>query len=348
MGCLLELKILKGVIGKMQYIKLIGVCLMAIFGACILTTSAAAAEDIYRIEGIELEAGETVGITASAKTEFSLKSKGALEIEAVVKCKKLKLKESEGPEIIGGDPGTSAKEVIEFEECSATVGGSKCSSVEITNAPMNNELVTVRAPSGLSGKLATLFTPVSGKELLKIKLNKCGIFGSQAATVEGTTAAVTSPEGVFEPEGEWAWNEKEEITEIEKHNGTKGTVGLTSDGKKSTLEGVAKVPPPAESIVILPNPMRIPNIAGEEESFVIKNLGTKAVEIVEQKLGGPGKAEYEDKKECLNVKRKKSEVCNDKIKLQNANAKEALFEGKVSFEGGGQNLAFKAKKVEVL
>jgi hypothetical protein len=69
----------------MRYIKLIGVCLMAVFGMSVMAASASAAEDIYKIEGERLEAGETRAISASAKTEFTLKSKGALEIEAVTK-----------------------------------------------------------------------------------------------------------------------------------------------------------------------------------------------------------------------------------------------------------------------
>ncbi|MGA2163966.1 MAG: hypothetical protein ABSH36_05805 [Solirubrobacteraceae bacterium] len=223
--------------------RIIGLALVALFAmsAIAAATATAAPKHIYMVEGKELKAGETKEITAKDSEEFTLKGKGALEIEAVTKCKKLKLKASEHPEIIGGTPGTSAKEVIEFEECSGTVGGSKCSSVEIENAATNNELVTVVKPESLKGKLATLFTPTKPPVFSKEKLNKCGIFGSQSATVEGTSAALVEPEATEALEGMLVWSEKSEITEIEKQNGTKATVGLTSGKKKATLNGIALV-----------------------------------------------------------------------------------------------------------
>jgi hypothetical protein len=262
----------------MRYIKLVSVCLTAIFGVCLVATGATAA-GVYKIDGIELEAGETLVIEASAKTEFIFKAKGALEIEAVVKCKKLKLKESEEPEVIGGGPGTSAKEVIEFEECSATLGGAKCEKVTVEGASLNNELVTIVLPSGKKGGLATLFTPASGKVFIKSKLTKCGIFGTQAATVEGTTAAATSPEGVFEPEGEWAWSETEEITEIEKANGTKEKVGVTSNGKKFTLQGAAQVKL-LPSVIVLPKKWKFKKLgAPGKRVFNIINATPVAEEV---------------------------------------------------------------------
>lgn len=228
----------------MKHIRIIGLALVAVFalGAVAATSALAAPEHIYKIEGNKLEAGETREIKASAKTEFTLKGKGVLEVEAVTKCKKLKLKASEHPDIIGGTPGTSAHEVIEFEECSGTVGGSKCASVEVENAATNNELVTIRAPSELNGKLATLFTPASGKLFSKIKLNKCGfIFGSQKAEVEGTSAALVSPEATEAVAGTLAWHESMEITEVEKQGGAKVAVGLKSNGKLATLNGESSV-----------------------------------------------------------------------------------------------------------
>ncbi len=226
----------------MNRIKVVGLALVAVFAmSAMAAATATAAEHIYKIEGKKLEAGEEREIKAKVSEEFTLKGKGVFEIEAVTKCKKLKLKASLKPVIVGGLPGTSKNEAIEFEECSATVGGSKCSSVEITNAATNNELVTIRAPAELNGKLATLFTPASGKEFSKTKLNKCGIFGSQSATVEGTTAALVEPEASEAVEGMLVWHESMEITEIEKQNGTKEKVGLTSGGKKATLNGSALV-----------------------------------------------------------------------------------------------------------
>jgi hypothetical protein len=317
----------------MRYIKLVGVCLVVTLGVCVVVASASAAEDIYKIEGSKLEAGETVGITASAKTEFTLQAKGALEIEAVIKCKGLKLDEGQFPEVIGGTPGTSAKEVIDFEECSATVGGSKCSSAEIENAEMNNELVTIRAPSGLSGKLATVFIPASGTTLMRLKLNKCGIFGSESATVEGTTAAATSPEGVFEPEGEWAWNEKEQITEIEKHNGTKEKVGLTSDKKQAVIQGAARVAlPPAEyKLTSSPTEGVVLN-KGEEVTVKIENISGKKrapLAIVTKEVpGGEFKVEPAEVNACSRMVYEPIEPgkkCEIKVKYIGNNAAEWLI-----------------------
>lgn len=225
-----------------RYVKIFGLALVVMFAIGALgSTTAVAAEHIYKVEGKELKAGEEKEITAKASEEFTLRGKGALEIETVTKCKKLKLRASLKPVIIGGNPGTSKNEIIELEECVDTIGGTKCSSVEIEEATTNDELVTVRAPSELNGKLATLFTPASGKVLAKIKLNKCGIFGSQSVTVEGTTAALVEPEATEALEVMLVWNEKMEITEVEKQNGTKEKVGLISNGKKVTLNGSALV-----------------------------------------------------------------------------------------------------------
>lgn len=225
-----------------KYVKIFGLTLVIMFaiGALALTT-AIAAEHVYKVEGKELKAGEEKEIAAKASEEFTLRIKGVFEIEGVAKCKKLKLKSSLKPVIVGGIPGTSKNEVIELEECSGTVGGTKCASVEIVKEPTHDELVTIRAPSELAGKLATLFTPASGKVLAKIKFNNCGVLGNQVATVEGTTAALVEPEAIEALEENLVWNEKMEITEIEKQNGAKEKVGLTSSGKKATLNGKAAV-----------------------------------------------------------------------------------------------------------
>ncbi len=226
----------------MKHIRIIGLTLVAAFAmSAVAATSALALSHTYSVEKKELLANETREIRSSAATEFTLKGKGALNVEAVTKCKKLKLNAGLHPVIVGGVPGTSKNESIEFEECSATVGGVKCTgAVEIESPATNNELVTIVKPAELAGKLATLFVPASGKVFSKIKLNKCGILGNQTATVEGTTAAFV-PSEAESVLGMLAWNEKEEITEIEKQGGAKATVGLTSDSKLATLNGEATV-----------------------------------------------------------------------------------------------------------
>ncbi len=227
----------------MKGIKIVGLALVAIFvmSAVAATGASAAPEHIYKVEQVKLEAGETKEIRSSAKTEFVLKGKGILEVESVTKCKKIKLNAALHPVIVGGTPGTSKNEAIEFEECTATVGGSKCEKVAITSATTNNELVTIVKPTAKAGKLATLFTPATPPVFSTIKLTKCGLFGSREAKVEGTTAAFITPEAVDEVKGTLVWNEKEEVTEVEKQGGTKVKVGLTAESKLATLNGEATV-----------------------------------------------------------------------------------------------------------
>ncbi len=226
----------------MTRIKLVGLCLVAVFAfGAVAAAEASAAEYIYKVEGKKLEAGAKEEITSKAKTEFVLKGTGPLGIKSETKCKKLKLNAAEKPVITGGIPGKSEKEKIEFEECTATVGGVKCSSVTVESASTNNELVTVVLPATKAGKLATLFVPASGKVFTKIKFTKCGIFGNQSAEVEGSSAALISPEKVEAVSGMLVWNEKEEITETEKSNGERGKDGLKFDGNAATINGEAEV-----------------------------------------------------------------------------------------------------------
>ena len=148
---------------------------------------------------------------------------------------------AEKPVIIGGKPGTSAKEKIEFTGCTATLGGAKCEKVEVENVVTNNEIVTVVLPETLKGHLATLFTP-SGEVFSKVKFVKCGLFGSQKAEVKGKSAGLDEPK---EPEEVKNWLVyavgAAEITEVEKSNKEKVKVELTNESKKATIEGEAWV-----------------------------------------------------------------------------------------------------------
>jgi hypothetical protein len=226
----------------MKHIRIIGLALVALFVMGAAATSAMAApEHIYKVEGKKLETGETKEIRSKAKTEFVLVGTGPLGIKAETKCKKLKLNATEKPDIAGGTPGTSGKEKIEFEECTATLGGSKCSSVTIESALANNELVTVVAPAADAGKLGTLFSPASGTTFTTIKLSKCGIFGTQEAKVEGSTVALVSPEKTEAVVGTLVYSSSAPITETEKQNGTKTADGLKFDGNAATINGEAEV-----------------------------------------------------------------------------------------------------------
>ncbi len=227
----------------MTRIKLAGLCLVAVFAfGAVTVAQASAAEYIYKVKGAKLEAGQTKEIKSSVKKEFVLKGKGVLNIESVTKCKALELNAAEKPVIVGGKPGKSEKEKIEFKECSATLGGGKCEKVEVENVSTNNEIVTVVKPEALKGRLATLFTPSAGEVFSKVKFVKCGIFGSQKAEVKGKSAGLDEPNGLEEVKDWLVYaTGAAEITEVEKSNGEKVKVELTNEGKKATIEGEAWV-----------------------------------------------------------------------------------------------------------
>lgn len=228
----------------MTRIKLAGLCLVAVFAfGAVVAAEASAAEYVYKVNGKILAATEKKPITSKAKTEFTLTGEETvlgLKVKAITKCKKLKLAATE-PVIVGGTPGKSEKEKIEFEECTATLGGSKCSSVTIESASTNNEIVTIVAPSGKAGKLAILFTPASGTVFTTIKLKSCGIFGSHEAKVEGTSTALVNPEKIEQVVGDLVWSESEEITKIKKSSGAEEGTGLKFAGNPAKINGEAEV-----------------------------------------------------------------------------------------------------------
>lgn len=235
----------------MSRIRIIGLALAAVF-AMSATASASAAEYIYKVAGAKLEAGVKTEITSKAKTTFVLKGE-VLGIKSETKCKTEKLNAAEKPVIVGGAPGTSEKELVEFGECSATLGGAACKSVKVNNTTTSNEIVTVVLPAAKAGKLATLFTPPT-KVFTTIELKECGAFGTQKAEVTGTTAALDSPEKVEQATGTLIFKAgAEEITEVgclketttctgaEKKAPFRQKVGLKFGGNAATLEGESEV-----------------------------------------------------------------------------------------------------------
>jgi hypothetical protein len=230
----------------MRSIKVVGLAILAALALSALAAGqASAAEYIYRIEGKTLGAGESKEITSSAKKEFVLKGKGVLNVESVTTCKKLKVETGAviegGTE--GGKPGKSKEKVI-FEECSATVGGTKCKGgVEVENVVVTNEIVTVSAPPKLKGRLAVLFAPASGEVFSKVKFKECGILGSPKAEITGTSAALVEAEKTEAEVGVLQYKTGEsEISEIETSVGKKKKVELDNEKtKKSTIEGEANV-----------------------------------------------------------------------------------------------------------
>jgi hypothetical protein len=230
----------------MRYIKLICLTLVAVGVLVIATEGVASAlpQHIYKVEGAKLEANEKKEIRAKLKpgTEFTIKGKGVLGAEWIIKCPTFKLNTVRNPMIVGGTPGGSEKEFFEPEGCKATVGGSACSSVEGFTSETNDELVTILLPVGKAGKLANWFVPDNEeKKLISFKLNKCGIFGTQMVEIAGTTAASVVPEGGAGLTLTWVWKANEEITEIERQNGEKFKPKLTSLNNLVTFNGEVEV-----------------------------------------------------------------------------------------------------------
>jgi hypothetical protein len=223
----------------MKRMRVIGLTLVAALAiGAVAASGASAAEYIYKVNGVKLEAGITKAISSKAKTPFILKGE-IIGLKSETKCNKLKLAATEpAPVIKGGTPGTSEEKIV-FEECSGTLGGSPCKGVTVENTPALNEVVTVVLPAANAGKLATLFTPKTGTLFTTIKLKECG-FVSTEGKVEGTSAALGSEGEAVVQTVTWA-APAEEITKVKKSSGAEVTVGLKFGGNAATLEGIAEV-----------------------------------------------------------------------------------------------------------
>ncbi len=225
----------------MRYIQLAGVCLIAILAMCTTATAeASATEYLYKVNGSNLEAGQTKEITAKAKTEFTITAEETIlgtKIRAIIKCGGLKLAAAEKPKITGGIPGRS-EERIEYERCTATLGGTRCERVVIVNISWANLIVKALASIA---KIAIAFKPLIGKVMMTTTLTKCGIFGSHEMKIEGTTAALVIPEKAEQVAGVLVWSEAEPITEIENSSGSKEKIGLKFAGNPATINGEMEV-----------------------------------------------------------------------------------------------------------
>jgi hypothetical protein len=238
----------QGAINIMKRISIIVLALLAITAVSAIASSSALALCHltlgYCVNGTPLGAGESREIDAEVKagSEFTLKGE-SLGFKSETKCKKLHLNAAQKPLIIGGMPGTGAKQLIEFEGCSATLGGAACTGgVTVSNAATKTEQVMVDTPTTLKGRLATLFTP-AGTVFSTIKFKECGIFGSPSFIVTGSTAALDSPVLVEQPHGLLIWNDTQVIKEVLKLDGTAVKPELKAEGNPATLNG--------ESLVLL-------------------------------------------------------------------------------------------------
>jgi len=230
----------------MRHVKIFGLALVALSAVSAMMASSASAVATqlhYLVGGHGLASGETRLILAkiAAGTEFVLKGE-TFGVEAVTKCKKLKLNPNNDPRIVGGLPGTSEKNLIEFEECKGTIGGAACKEVKVHNVLTRSELVMILKPAAKAGLTGALFKPESGTTFTTILDKECGIFGNTNAEVTGTTVALASPENTDQLFGKLIWKAgAEEITEVEKRGGEKAKDGLLFAGNTASLEGTAEV-----------------------------------------------------------------------------------------------------------
>lgn len=193
----------------------------------------------FCVAGKALEAGQTKELLGSADSNFVLKG-SAFGVKSVTTCTKLKLNAAEKPVVVGGMPGTGEKALVEFSECTATLGGSACKAVTISNIATRAEQVMVLKPEANKGKLATLFRPASGEVFTTLVLKECGLFGTQEAEVKGSTAMYDEPVLVEQLTGLPLFKEgTEEIREVEKFSGAKELIGLKFGGEPATLTGTA-------------------------------------------------------------------------------------------------------------
>lgn len=194
----------------------------------IATGSALGAEYIYKVNKTTLGTGQDQVEALKAKSNQAI-SGTVIGIKFEVICKSLKLDAAEEPVIKGGVPGTSARDKFEFSGCEGP-SGLKCT---VEGGHLAGEIVTVVLPASKAGELATKFT---GGTFATVK---CA--GVQFE-ITGSTAMLDSPEKAEQLVGTLiAKTGTEEITEVQKSNGSKESVGLKCNGARATFAGESEL-----------------------------------------------------------------------------------------------------------
>lgn len=201
--------------------------------------SALGAEYVYRVSKAVLGVGQTQKVTLKAKTNQTLSST-ILGIKFEVVCKKVKLNAAEEPVIKGGAPGTLAKDKFEFAECEATLGAERCKEATVEGSNLVGEIVTVVRPEAKAGELATKLSSAGTEgSFVTVKVAGCGSF---SAKFTGSAAVLDIPEKAEQPVGTLAAKSGgEEITAVQKSNGTQEAVGLKCLGVKATFAGESEL-----------------------------------------------------------------------------------------------------------
>lgn len=215
---------------KMRYVLILGLIMIPCASASVAAGSAYGAEYVYKANKTQLMVGQDEVETLKAKTNQTL-AVSILGIKFEVICKNVKLDAAEEPIIKGGVPGTSARNRFEFSECSAD--GEKCT---VEGGQLAGEIVTVVLPASRAGELAIKLSPSGAGNFATIKC------GSIKCEITGTTVMLASPEKTEQLVGILiARTGSEEITEVQKSNGSKEIVGLKCNGARAGFAGESEL-----------------------------------------------------------------------------------------------------------
>jgi hypothetical protein len=200
----------------MRQLKLVGLCLAAVFALSGLAAAQAGAFE-WHVNGVPFESGETE-LQSSAKTNQVLRAT-VFGIAVEITCTKVA---TPGAQIIGGFPGRSS-EMVHYTGCTVQKpGGCKIKEEKITTNPLTDEIV-----EGANGKPMILFRPATGNVFAEPKLSG---FLCLSVKVEGSILAEPIPDeeegtsGVlkFEPASKHYKNSAGESKEASLNNS--GTV----------------------------------------------------------------------------------------------------------------------------
>jgi hypothetical protein len=214
----------------MRHVKLVGLCLAAVFALSGLAAGQALAqpEFAWHVGGNVFGSGSETELQSSAKTNQVLKAT-VLGIKVEITCTTVA---TPGAEIIGGVPGTSS-ETVHYTHCTVQKpSGCKIKEEKITTNPLTDEIVEGVGAS--AGKPLILFRPTSGNVFAEPKLS--GFF-CLSVPVEGTVLAEPIPDEEEGTSGALKF-EPAESKHYKNSAGEEKSAGLSNSG---TVSGEVEV-----------------------------------------------------------------------------------------------------------
>jgi hypothetical protein len=213
----------------MRHVKLVGLCLAAVFALSGLAAAqASAVEFAWHVNGSTFGSGSETELQSSAKTNQVLKAT-VLGVAVEITCTKVA---TPGAEIIGGIPGTSS-ETVHYTGCTVQKpSGCKIKEEKITTNPLTDEIVEGVGAS--AGKPLILFKPTTGTVFAEPKLS--GFF-CLSVKVEGSLLAEPIPDEEEGTSGALKF-EPAESRHYKTSAGSEGSAGLNNSG---TVKGEVEV-----------------------------------------------------------------------------------------------------------